>query len=97
MPQKIKHGFRALIDEAEREKMRFTLSDLVTYFDLWIATRDDVSQPFGPPKLKAGGALTAHNVSRGGWGMTGDFYSYVTSLPALQSSFRAGVFVAFKK
>lgn len=49
------------------------------------------------PKLKVGGALTAHNVSRGGRrGMTGDFYDYVTGLAAMDSGFRAGVFVAFK-
>ncbi len=50
------------------------------------------------PKLAAGGALTAHNVSpRGGRQMTGDFYTYATSLPNLETGFRAGVFVAFKK
>ena len=50
------------------------------------------------PKIVPGGALTAHNVSPGGgWQMTGDFYKYVTSLPDLETSFRAGVFVAFKK
>ena len=50
------------------------------------------------PKLAAGGALTAHNVSpRGGRQMTGDFYTYATSLPNLEAGFRAGVFVAFKK
>jgi predicted O-methyltransferase YrrM len=50
------------------------------------------------PKIAAGGALTAHNVSpRGGRQMTGDFYSYATSLPDVETSFRAGVFVALKK
>jgi predicted O-methyltransferase YrrM len=50
------------------------------------------------PKITSGGALTAHNVSPRGWSqMTGDFYKYVTSLPNLETSFRAGVFVAFKK
>jgi caffeoyl-CoA O-methyltransferase len=50
------------------------------------------------PKIVAGGVLTAHNVSaRGGRQMTGDFYSYVTSLPNLDTGFRAGVFVAFKR
>jgi caffeoyl-CoA O-methyltransferase len=50
------------------------------------------------PKIVAGGALTAHNVSgRGRREMTGDFYSYVTSLPNLDTGFRAGVFVAFRK
>ncbi len=48
------------------------------------------------PKLRVGGCLTAHNVSpgRGRRQMTGDFYEYVTALPFLESSFRAGVFVA---
>ena len=48
------------------------------------------------PKLRVGGCLTAHNVSpgRGRRQMTGDFYEYITSLPFLESSFRAGVFVA---
>jgi caffeoyl-CoA O-methyltransferase len=49
------------------------------------------------PKLKAGGALTAHNVSSRGRGMTGDFYGYVTALPNMETGFRAGVFVAFRK
>jgi caffeoyl-CoA O-methyltransferase len=50
------------------------------------------------PKIVKGGALTAHNVSpRRGWQMSGDFYDYVTSLPSLETGFRAGVFVAFKK
>jgi predicted O-methyltransferase YrrM len=49
------------------------------------------------PKLAAGGALTAHNVSRWRAGTTGDFYGYITSLPNLETGFRAGVFVAFKK
>jgi caffeoyl-CoA O-methyltransferase len=50
------------------------------------------------PKIVKGGALTAHNVSPGGgWQMTGDFFKYVTSLPNLETGFRAGVFVAFKK
>ncbi len=50
------------------------------------------------PKLTVGGSLTAHNVSpRGGWRrMTGDFYEYVTNLPNMESSFRAGVFVSRK-
>ncbi|RPH77508.1 MAG: methyltransferase [Candidatus Rokuibacteriota bacterium] len=48
------------------------------------------------PKLRVGGCLTAHNVSaeRGRRQMTGDFYEYVAALPFLESSFRAGVFVA---
>ena len=50
------------------------------------------------PRIVKGGALTAHNVSPGGgWQMTGDFYRYVTSLPNLDTGFRSGVFVAFKK
>jgi predicted O-methyltransferase YrrM len=50
------------------------------------------------PKIVPGGALTAHNVSgRGRREMTGDFYAYVTSLPNLETGFRAGVFVAVKK
>lgn len=50
------------------------------------------------PKLQAGGALTAHNVSRrGSWQMTGNFYDFVTGLPGMESGFRAGVFVAVKK
>lgn len=50
------------------------------------------------PKLTAGGCLTAHNVSpRRGWQMTGDFYDYVTSLPDLETQFRAGVMVSCKK
>jgi predicted O-methyltransferase YrrM len=48
------------------------------------------------PKLRVGGCLTAHNVSpgRGRRQMSGDFYEYVTNLPNLETSFRAGVFVA---
>jgi predicted O-methyltransferase YrrM len=48
------------------------------------------------PKLRVGGCLTAHNVSpRRGWReMTGGFHEYVTGLPFMESSFRAGVFVA---
>jgi predicted O-methyltransferase YrrM len=50
------------------------------------------------PKIASGGALTAHNVSRaGGWQMSGDFYRYATSQANLETGFRAGVFVAFKK
>lgn len=50
------------------------------------------------PKLRVGGCLTAHNVSpgRGRRQMSGDFYEYVTGLPNLETSFRAGVFVACK-
>ncbi|MBP1634224.1 MAG: putative O-methyltransferase [Acidobacteria bacterium] len=50
------------------------------------------------PKLRAGGSLTAHNVSPryGRRGMTGDFYEYVTGLPNVEVRFRAGVFVARK-
>ena len=50
------------------------------------------------PKLTTNGCLTAHNVSpRGRRQMTGDFYEYVTSLPSMESSFRAGVFVSCRK
>ncbi len=50
------------------------------------------------PKLTVGGSLTAHNVSaRRGWrDMTGDYYSYVTGLPFLETSFSAGVCVSRK-
>ena len=51
------------------------------------------------PKLSVGGCLAAHNVSpRGGRRqMTGDFYEYATSLSFMESSFRAGVFLSFKR
>lgn len=50
------------------------------------------------PKLRVGGCLAAHNVSPGGRRqMTGDFYSYVTSLPYMETSFSAGVFVGYKR
>jgi caffeoyl-CoA O-methyltransferase len=50
------------------------------------------------PKLTVGGSLTAHNVSpRRGWGgVTGDYYSYVTGLPFMETSFSAGVMVSRK-
>ncbi len=50
------------------------------------------------PKLTVGGSLTAHNVSaRRGWdSMTGDYYSYVTGLPFMETSFSAGVMVSRK-
>ena len=52
------------------------------------------------PKLVAGGALTAHNVSPPGrWRrqMTGDFYEFMTGLKDMESSFRAGVFVSYRR
>jgi predicted O-methyltransferase YrrM len=51
------------------------------------------------PKLSPGGCLTAHNVSswRGSWQMTGDFYGYITSVPDLDTTFRAGVMVSCKR
>ncbi len=50
------------------------------------------------PKLAVGGSLTAHNVSpRRGWrDMTGDYYSYVTGLPFMETTFSAGVVVSRK-
>ena len=51
------------------------------------------------PKLTLGGSLTAHNVNalRGGRRqMTGDYYSYVTGLPFLETSFSAGICVSRK-
>lgn len=45
------------------------------------------------PKLTVGGCFAAHNVSerqrRGGWG-TGEFLSYVESLPFMETSFARG-------
>lgn len=51
------------------------------------------------PRLVPGGCLTAHNVSPGRrrWQMTGDFYDYITSLPDLDTTFRAGVLVSCKR
>ena len=52
------------------------------------------------PKLKVGGCLTAHNVSSYGGRrrqMTGDFYQYITSLPFMETSFRSGVLVSYKR
>ncbi len=50
------------------------------------------------PRLVPGGCLTAHNVSPGRrWQVTGDFYDYITSLPELETSFRAGVMVSCKR
>jgi predicted O-methyltransferase YrrM len=57
------------------------------------------------PKLVRRGALTAHNVSRAKWPGTRspvvirgrDFYRYVTGLPGVETEYRAGVFVAFRK
>ncbi|MCX6573878.1 MAG: hypothetical protein NTX99_07780 [Candidatus Aminicenantes bacterium] len=53
------------------------------------------------PKLAAGGAFTAHNVSpRGGWG-SASFVEYVLSLPSLETTFaegsRAGLSVSVKR
>ncbi len=50
------------------------------------------------PKLTTGGSLTAHNVSssRGWRSMTGDYYSYVTGLPFMETTFSAGVMVSRK-
>lgn len=51
------------------------------------------------PKLVAGGCLTAHNVSprRRGWQTTGDFYDYITGLPDMETTFKAGVLVSCKR
>ena len=62
------------------------------------------------PKLEVGGCLTAHNVSessgrggrRGSGGMTGDFYSYMRSLPFMEISFlqargSSGLLISYKK
>lgn len=54
------------------------------------------------PRLTVGGCLTAHNVSagQGRWrgGMTGDFYSYITSLPDLETTVtRGGLSISFKR
>jgi predicted O-methyltransferase YrrM len=50
------------------------------------------------PKLTVGGFLTAHNVSpRGGWRRMGaDYYDYVTGLPFMETTFKAGVMVSRK-
>ena len=56
------------------------------------------------PKLKAGGAYTAHNVSDrrwGGWGMRGteEFYDYVRSLPNMKTTIDnsgAGISISYK-
>ncbi len=50
------------------------------------------------PKLAVGGSLAAHNVSqRGGRRqMTGDYYTYVTSLATLETGFSAGICVSRK-
>jgi caffeoyl-CoA O-methyltransferase len=49
------------------------------------------------PKVRIGGCITAHNVTAGrgfgrrsGRGMTGDFYSYITSLPAFETTMVTG-------
>jgi len=43
------------------------------------------------PKLTLGGCLTAHNVSmRRGWGGTGEFYGYLSSLPFLETTVTGG-------
>jgi caffeoyl-CoA O-methyltransferase len=52
------------------------------------------------PKLKVGGCLAAHNVSRsGGWRqVTGDFYAYVTGLPYMESGFTdSGLFYSYRR
>jgi caffeoyl-CoA O-methyltransferase len=52
------------------------------------------------PKLVVGGCLTAHNVypSRAWRGGTGDFYEYITSLPALETTLtRGGLSISYKR
>ena len=51
------------------------------------------------PKLRAGGCLTAHNVSpRRRWSMTGDFYDYITSLPSLETTVvNGGLSISYKR
>jgi len=53
------------------------------------------------PKLAVGGCLTAHNVyQRRGWGgnQTGDFYTYLTSLPFMETTVTpGGVAISYKR
>ena len=53
------------------------------------------------PKLTIGGCLTAHNVYPGRGrrgGMTGDYHSYVTGLPSLETTVtQGGVAISFKR
>lgn len=61
------------------------------------------------PKLSVGGCYVTHNVSAGGFGMgrfggrggaSGDYYSYVTSLPNFESTVNnsgAGVLISYKR
>jgi len=54
------------------------------------------------PKIQAGGCFAAHNVSegRGAWG-TGEFLTYVRSLPSMETSLvpgsSAGISISYKK